>query len=653
MRPSRPFLLIVVFLLLLGGGSYYFVTKNNIFDRVSAENLSPLDTYLSENFFFTLGLPKKTEEAIRVYCDQIPTAQTDESIAFGYPCQNQNPAHKVVIGWANSSEKYMDTATTLANDQIFWRNYPSPRTENGALSCKERVDYPYYRDATFGMDCVNKTEDGQKLYSSILFIQPKNLTNKKVFIAVLNTSKITSVQEVETEFLAIIAQRKFTPNKFSFREIFGSAPSFSSSEAGDASSTSRFSDEGSRSGSRSDNIITKDSGNGIDATVCDAIDTTSCYPVYCNSLTAVFNYSLNKCIEPAGGTSISGVAAGGIPISSAKNCPAELPVWDGSKCRALTGNIILNNSCLIPIGKDSCDMNIIWSTQATKGDVEVRLPLTETVVLTTGVSGTLSHTFSYQDTPYIVQIYDMTGKLNDGRFTTKCISGGFDMLLKKCVDPEVSRLTITGDYYTTPGVMKIICSNADAYVVRNTDTGMVLASSSYVGKEIEIPIMKTGNYTAICSQGNYESAPSVRYYNAPPPPASEIFFLISPRTLVKNQKTVLNWTIHFPAKACKLSATSVCKDKGECTPSQVESENTVNEIFATESTDENDPETSRPIKDAVSQVAASQIDKDWKAVGQKTIALHETTDFLLDCGEGVHEKKRVYVRTITQTTNDQ
>jgi hypothetical protein len=652
MRFSRPFLIIVAFLCILGGGLYYVVTKHDIFDRVNAENLSPVDTFLFEHYLFTLGLSKKTEDAIRVYCGQTTETESDDTISAYYPCQNENPAHKVVIGHTKTSEKYMTTVQALANDQLFWRNYPTGRFEEGFVTCKERVDYPYYRHALYAMDCVNTTTDGQKLYFSIIFLQPKELTDKRAFIAVLNVSKTTSPQQVETELLALIATLKYTPTTFSMRELFGGTPSFSNNGAGSASSTSQFSTDAAISESNSNNVITKDSGNAIDATVCDAVDVTSCYPIYCNSFTAVWNYSLNKCVEPATPVVTSPGANGNVEVQGT-GCPAELPVWDGSKCRALTGNIVVNNTCAIPVGKSSCEMNIFWSTQNTRGDVEVRLPLSETILLGTGVSGKVSHTFEYSDTPYTVELYDNTGKLNDGKFTTKCASGGYEPTLKKCVDPTISSLSVHGEYYLNPGIMKLACSNSDAYQVRNSDTNTVIASSSYTSGEVAIPLTKTGNYAATCMLGTYESTPSVRYFNAPPPPPPEIFFLISPRTLSKNQKTILNWTIHFPSPACKLTASSVCKNNGECTPAQIDSEDAINEILQTKMTDEDDPETSRPIREAVNTVAPAHVDKDWKASGQKTIEIGETTDFLLDCGNGIHEKKRVYVRSVTQTTNVQ
>ncbi len=645
MKVSRHFLFIVAILLIITGGAYYFFTKSSPFEKVSAENLSLLDSYLFKNYSFTLALDKKTEESIRITCDQGETDQAlAENATIDYPCQNENPAHKIVIGWAKSSEKYMSIMESLANEQLFWKNHPAILTSSADVVCKERVDYPFYRNVLFGMDCTTRVDEGEILYSSIFFLQPKGVTDKKVFIAVLNTSKVTSAQEVENELLALLAKQKISSKTISLKEFFASTPSFSNNGAGVASSTSQDSIEAELlSPSNSSNTITKNTGSGIDATVCNVVDATQCYPLYCESVTAVWNYSLNKCVEP----SFSPSAANNI----SNNCPEETPVWDGSKCRKLTGDIISDNTCTIPVGRDSCEMEVFWSTHTSKGAVEVRLPLTETLVLGTGPSGKIKHTFLYQATPYAVELYDITGKLNAGKFTTTCVSGGWDLVTKKCVDPQVAKVEIMGEYYASPGTMTVACNNSDRYFVRNTDTSSIVASSSYT-EPVSAPLAVTGNYAAVCAQGEYESVPMVRYYNAPPPPPPSLSLLISPRTLIKDEKTLINWHIQYPIDSCKLRIIVVCDKGKECTPSQVEFENAINQVLETESTDENDKNTRRPIAEAVRMVAPDHINKDWVAAGQKTLTFSESADVILSCGK-IQEKKRVYIRTTKQTTGEQ
>jgi len=144
MKVSRHFLFIVAILLIIAGGAYYFFTKSSPFEKVSAENLSLLDSYLFKNYSFTLSLDKKTEESIRITCDQGEADLTlAENVTIDYPCQNENPAHKIVIGWAKSSEKYMSIMESLANEQLFWKNHPAILTSTADVLCKERVDYPF------------------------------------------------------------------------------------------------------------------------------------------------------------------------------------------------------------------------------------------------------------------------------------------------------------------------------------------------------------------------------------------------------------------------------------------------------------------------------------------------------------------------------
>jgi hypothetical protein len=167
------------------------------------------------------------------------------------------------------------------------------------------------------------------------------------------------------------------------------------------------------------------------------------------------------------------------------------------------------------------------------------------------------------------------------------------------------------------------------------------------------PLPRTGNYIVVCADGEYEGVPSTRYYNAPPPPAPDVSLIISPRTLSKNQSSVINWNITFPVKACKLTAAVVCKEGKECTPEQVMFEDEINTILENEMTDETMWSHATSIPTAVSTVAQDHVGTDWKAVGQKTLVFKETTDITLDCGNGHMQKKRVYVRTVTQTTNEQ
>lgn len=632
MKVSRHFLVTVFTLFLLAGGVYYFFTKT---DQVSAENLGVLDTFLFKNYGLTLDLDKATEERLRIYCDPSVATSTEEDMKIAYPCQNENPVHKIVIGWANSGYDYMTVMKSLGNEQLFWRNYPSIDTEDASITCSERADYTNYHNTVFGLDCVMVTTEKDKLYSSIFFLQGVDKTMTP-FIVVMNTVKPSSSQQVEMELLSLVAHLKESPTKYRLDSISVFGGGNRENSTGSASSSSSFSTEANvaaRSGSA--NTITKNSGNGIDATVCDVVDTTSCYPLYCDSITAVWNYSLNKCVEP----DVS-VAS---PLTGGAHCGDDAPVWDGSKCRAVTGNVISGDGCSIATGKNSCSVNIFWSTQAPKADVEVRrkVSATESVVIAKGKTDSMKYTLPYQEEPYLLELYDGSTKLNDTTFVTTCAEGGWDKGSGQCVNPRVVKATVSGEYYKSPGALTFTCADATQYTVRYSDTATVVASGTYVGETIA-PLMKTGNYAVSCGKGGYDGTPVSRYFNAPPPPPAEIAMLFSPRSVPKNGTTVFNWTIHFPRESCVVSARVLCKN-AICNDEQREYENEINQILQSESTDADDPEGSRPIPTAIATVAPSHVDSDWKATGQKTLSIAYTTDFTLKCADGNEQTKRVYL----------
>lgn len=636
MKVSRHFIFVVLILLVLAGGAYYIVTAP-FFNRVSAEELNPIDVYLSKNYTLRLSFSKNLENSIRTYCDPSVATSTTETRSTGYPCQNQNPVHKVVIGWADARQKYMITAQALGNEQLYWRNYGTTKTEDADFLCKEREDYHNYRQAIFGLDCVTITTDGEKLFSSLMFFQGEN-KDVKSFVAVLNTLRQSSPQQVELELLALISNLREPDTKYRIDALSMFGSKVYNDGAGFAStSVSSSLEKDGMVGSMSSYTITKDSGSGIDATVCDAVDQTSCYPLYCESLTSVWNYSLSKCVEPT--------VAEATALEGEKKCTDAEPIWDGVKCRPITGDIISSDSCAIPVGGSSCEMKIFWSAQSPKSQVEVRRPIssTESMVLAKGKSNTLTYVFLYQKDPYIVELYDGNQKLNEGTLTTKCLEGGWDETTKKCVNPLVSTAQISGEYYATPGTLQFTCDDADNYAVHYGDTGAVVATGTYEGVS-RAPLIKTGNYSVVCLRGEHASTPVAKYYNAPPPPPSEIFFLVTPRTISKDETALLNWNIHYPRETCTVKAKVVCKN-ASCSKEQIDYEDIFNQSLQSDFTDKDDPDTSRPIPTAVNTLAPGHVDTDWRAVGQKTFSISYTTDITFDCGDGKPETKRVYLRT--------
>lgn len=640
MNVSRHFLVIAVTLLTLGAGVYYYFSSDFSFEKRNTKNLSPLDTYVLEKYSFTFNLQKRIEEATRIYCDSsvATTTTTNQTAYLVYACQNQNPAHKIIIGWSKKDQSYISIMKAIGDEALYFKNYGTTNKEDGSIACTSRQDYSSYKNAIFGMDCILITDGGEKLFSSAFFLESKNNKEIKSFVVVTNTSKTTSSQKVEQELLTLFAHQKVTRNILSLADIFSNNSYLGTKNA--STSASFSTEKYNEKASYSSNTITKNSGDGVDATVCDVTDITNCYPVYCQLVTSVFNSSLNKCIEPE-------VATRSLDTTETK-CDVNSEIWDGSRCRQLNGNVISNNSCTILLGESSCTMNIFWSVQFPKNSIDVKQKIspTENLILAQGKGGILRKSFSYQKEPYLVGLYDGSEKLNEGTFSVRCGTGGWDSVSKKCVDPQVTKIVISGEYYLTPGVLTFTCKDTTEYSVIDGDSNVTVATGTYT-QEVQVPVIKSGNYSILCKSGDYTGAPLVRYYHAPPAPPPVIDFLISPRTISKEESTLLVWSIDFPKETCKIAAKVICKNN-LCKEDQIAFENEINATLTASSTDSDDPETSRPIMTALTTIAPSHIDVDWKATGRKTLSLLFTTDFTLSCPPMPDQKKRVYVRGIRE-----
>ena len=630
---SRHFLITIGIIIALSSVVYYFFARSASLYTPSPEKLSQLDSYLEENFSFTLNLDTATEKAIKIFCDKtIDTFLTGEA-AIAYPCQNQNPAHKIVIGLAHDTISYTAVIKSLGNEKLFWVDNATSTKQEGVMSCKKRDDYQVYRNVILGVECETVSANNVTRYASIVFLKPAYKEKRKIFIAVMNTSKVDSPLKVDSDLLALLKKKRIVA-KESILDIFSFLRN-SFFEIEDVVVTNTLSSEVLRNeGSNSSSFVTRDSGGDIDTTVCDVATTNSCYPVYCTSSSAVWNDSLNKCVEPR----VPKVAEQGERL-----CPEESPIWDGSKCLAFSGNIISSNVCTIPENTSSCAMNITWSVPYPRKNIEVRIAGIAGIagaVLATSASGTLSYTFPYQRTPHIIELYEGDKKLNDGRFVTECAGGGWDDNNKKCVDPYVTKVTLQGQYYVTPGTISFECSNATEYLVRNSDYNTIISSSSY-SREVTTTISASGNYSIICGHGNYLGRPKVVFYNAPPPPPPKTFLSVSPQTVYKAGKTTLSWDVTFPIESCKLSAKVFCKSN-ECTPAQVESEKNLNDILQSGDTDPDDPVGLRLIRTALTTVPSKNTNSTWNSTGKKTISVMSSTEFTLSCGNGIEAKQRVY-----------
>ncbi len=598
---------------------------------------STIDRFLLSHYHYSLGLTKEFDNTVRVYCGE--KGDTEESVA--YVCENQNPAHRIIFAEVTQSATKAEVLQNLANYQILLREYPFSEATKGDLTCTQRVDVPFYEEVEDGFDCkiVFKNTTSEELYSSVFFVTPKGYTKGSLMFVVANITKTTSPQEVERELLRLFKNKKSKESRFA--AWFAQTP-LRTKEGEGVYSVGGEQVVVTNDFLSSVNTFTSNKSNSssVSATVCDAVDVTNCYPVYCTSPTAVWNYSLNRCIEPDI-TATSTVKA---------LCQGDKPIWDGSKCRQLFGNVVLSRSCSIEGDKKSCPIHIAWSAKQSVGQVEARMPLNDmVVVLGSGQSGGLQKELRYREEPYVVELYDSTGKIAEGTFGTTCAPGVWSESLQVCVMPEVKHVHLVGEYYSTQGAMELECSGSDAYKVVNTDTGVAVATGVY--KEIvRVPLSITGNYSATCLRSDRVSSPVVKYFHATNLPSPEVFLLISPRTLLPNQKTVINWSIHFPTSTCTLFASPVCSKSG-CSAVQREAVNDLNAIFEEQKVDIEDGVKSRTIKESLTTLTKEHEGGDWMTSGQKTVEVGSTLDVHLSCGEK-EAKKRIYVETGTSITNE-
>lgn len=323
-------------------------------------------------------------------------------------------------------------------------------------------------------------------------------------------------------------------------------------------------------------------------------------------------------------------------------CSYNTPTWTGSACVTPVGNIT-SNACTIVTNASSCSMNVAWTVTNPPGLVEVRRPYAGNSVLATGATGNNSYVFPYSATPYTLDLYDAhrNEKLDDGQFSATCAVGGWDSVAGICVDPRVTSVTVTGQYYSSPGTISFTCSGANNYIVRNTDTNAVVALGAYSGPT-SVSVGPTANYGVICGHGDYLSNATLRYYNAPPPPLPVVSLVASPRTVVKDAQTTLTWDVQWPVNACTFTAKSVCTN-GSCNAAQLSSEAALTTKLRTESTDATDASGVRTINNAIRTIAPGHIDTDWKALGKKTVNIANTMDITLDCGTSRSATTRVQV----------
>lgn len=638
MKVSKYFIITMVVVLIVAFSVHYVISKK-ISTIENSKPLSTLDNYLFSTFSLSLRLDKKVEDAISIFCDTESNEESSLSVVIA--CQNKNPLHKIIIGSAPSDLSYINIIQSIGNEQLYWKNASDPFPESGRMICKEWFDAKGYNNVVAGVTCTTVGSSEEKLYASIAFLESTANQKGKVFVAVLNTRQTSSIKKIEQEAIALLSNQKISRIGRIIKFI-----SFLRRDAVEINSIIEISSSDSLESGKTDkslslNFVTALSGEGIDGEVCDASKTTSCFPIYCTSTTGVWGKLLSKCVEPI------------VPNKKAVEgvlCLGNLPVWDGSKCRALVGDIITSSVCSIVNGKNSCEMKFVWSVDTPLKKVEVKYLGVETIILSNATSGSLSYVFPFSEDAHIVGLFEGDKKINEGKFVTKCKAGGFDEISKTCVDPTVSNAYVVGEYYADRGRFIFSCENAGSYVVKSLEKGVDIATGTYFG-EVKVPVDISGNYSVACSKGNYNGRSVARYYNAPPPPPPIITLSVSPQVVPLTGTTTLSWDILYPRNECVLTAKSFCKADG-CTTAQSDSEITLNQILETEKVDQGSSETLLNIQESLKKVPEDESNTELRVTGRKTLTISNTTDFILNCGNGVEVKKRIFTKRI-QSSQEQ
>jgi hypothetical protein len=365
-------------------------------------------------------------------------------------------------------------------------------------------------------------------------------------------------------------------------------------------------------------------------------------------------------ITPNSEYSIASVLVDGSPLSSLSTAPFTYTfpnvVANGHTIEATftqpTGTMSTGASCRIDTGDATCNQAFNITTSNPYGLSQV--------VASGGLgpnslqdipSGATSRTLALPYGTKTYYLYNNARQLAQvGPIVTSCRdNNGWDSDSGSCVvDPQVISAVITGNYYMPTGTLTIRCSDSNRYRIIKVSNGSVFASGNYVADPTVITgLNETGDYQVICLLGNYPTpTPLTRTYNGPPPDPEIVSLTATPRTINKDESTTIAWEIKYPSNNCSLTAKVVCAG-GVCSQAQAASEIVLRDKLLSESTDSNDPHTSRSISSAVKALAPGEQDTTWRGFGKKTFKVSYTTDFTLSCGTK-SETKRIQISKSTE-----
>lgn len=306
-------------------------------------------------------------------------------------------------------------------------------------------------------------------------------------------------------------------------------------------------------------------------------------------------------------------------------------VWNGTSCAvpAVTGVLTMPATCSIPSPNASCPVSISWTTQNATSTVTVERAYSPFGVITggTGANGSTTASFSPPGS-YTLNLKHNGIILDSKTITVTCASNSnWNGSVCQALPPAVTNLTLTGNN-TPSGSISFGCSNSSQYSIVRTEgaTGIFPVTAAYSGP-VTVAVSVAGNYQVTCSTA-IQSASQTVAYDPNAALASNLSLTATPRSIEKNAKVTLAWSITNPNTSCRIIVTPVCT--GTCAAAQTSEASSLQTAMDSGSTDSNDPYgASRTMTSALQTpyTAGGTVAK-----GKKTIQVNYTTDFKLQCG---------------------
>ncbi len=342
------------------------------------------------------------------------------------------------------------------------------------------------------------------------------------------------------------------------------------------------------------------------------------------TFSSVGTYYLRACADKSSMADVNGVIA---ESNENNNCSGT---WTAITVTnpAVTGTIAFSpTTCTITASSSNCTVNTVWSTQNATTTVSVTRAYDSNSVVTTGTSGTFP--VSFPSGTYSFNLRYAGNTLATATVTAACESGTiWNGSICQATPPVVADHTLTGNN-TPSGTISFTCAYSNKYSIVRAEgaTGIFPQTNKNYSSPVSVGVTVAGNYTITCHRGS-QSDSRVVTYNPTPTPASNLTLTATPRSIERNAKVTLNWSITNPNSTCRIIATAICT--GTCGAAETSAATALQTILDSGSTDTNDQYgASRTMTSALQTPYTAG---GTKAQGKKTLQVLYTTDFKLQCG---------------------